>query len=91
MFYNVTYHRMLHFGSSKHSSNLWGFAYLQKRQLNDILFSVGFFYSFTFTTFFLYCTWQIGRGAGSKKKKELGHAAVLSYLEVGGKPKVVLG
>ena len=25
MFYNVTYHHMLHFGSSKHSSNLWGF------------------------------------------------------------------
>ena len=59
-------------------------AYLQKKpkgQINDILFSVGFFYSLTFTTFFLYCTWQLGRGAGSEKKKEHRHAAV-AYLEI---------
>ena len=84
MFYNVTYHRMLHFGSSKHSSNLWGFGLSSKKtkgQINDILFSVGFFYSITFTTFFVYCTWQLGRGAGSKKKREHRHAAV-AHLEI---------
>ena len=84
MFYNVTYHHMLHFGSSKHSSNLLGFGLSSKKkkkkgQRNDIFFSVGFFYSLTFTTFFLHCTWQLGRGAGSKKKHR--HAAVAS-LEI---------
>ena len=31
MFYNVTFHRMSHFGSSKHSSILWGFALFLKK------------------------------------------------------------
>ena len=34
MFYNVTFHRMSHFGSSKHSSNLWGFAlFIRKKTI----------------------------------------------------------
>ena len=77
MFYNVTYHHMLHFGSSKHSSNLLGFGLSSKKKDREMtsFFSVGFFYSLTFTTFFLHCTWQLGRGAGKKKHR---HAAVAS-------------
>ena len=32
MFYNVTFHRMSHFGSSKRSSILWGFALFLKKK-----------------------------------------------------------
>ena len=39
------------------------------------LFHVASFYNFIFTKLFLHCTLQLGRGAGSKKKKK-------QYLEV---------
>ena len=86
MFYNVTYHRMLHFGSSKHSSNLWGFGLSSKknktkRQLNDILFSGGFFYSFTFATFSCIALGNSVAGRAAKKKRKHSQAAV-AHLEI---------
>ena len=59
MFYNVTFHRMSHFGSSKHSSILWGFAlFLKKKQSKKN------------NTCFLWHTRCCTSVAGSGKKKQ---------------------
>ena len=86
MFYNVTYHHMLHFGSSKHSSNLWGFWLIFKKnnktiQLSDILVSVGFLYNFTFQSFscIALCNSVAGRAA-KKKQTTLRHAVVVGLI-----------
>ena len=61
MFYNVTFHRMSHFGSSKHSSILWGFAlFLKKKQSKKKQHLL----------FVTHTLLHFGRGVGQIKQRE---------------------